>query len=185
MLSILLCPPSTPTLAPEMLSAPSPCPRPSSGARILLPRPGHPSRGPHWSGPRAAPGPAVPPGSLQESLTFPLRLARLQVRASRFQRHFSFPEARPARLGGHARQPANLRLREKGEGGSQAFPVLHTHPDIPHGACQATLVPRSPATLSPRRHRRVRIRPAGTARQGQGSGVPEGGGRGGGMREAH
>lgn len=138
---------------------------------IPLPRPGHPSRRPHWSGPRAAPGPAVPPGSLRESLTFPLRLARLQVRASRFQRHFSFPEARPARLGGHAKQPANLRLREKGEAGSQAYPVLHTHPDIPHGACWATLVPRSPATLCPRRHRRVRIRPAGTPRPGKGKAV--------------
>ena len=39
MLSILLCPPSTPTLAPEMLSAPSPCPRPSQ-RRQKFPCPG-------------------------------------------------------------------------------------------------------------------------------------------------
>ena len=88
--------------------------------------------------PEAAPG--VPRGSLDTPraapapqfhrrargwgvLTFSQRLARLQLRASRLQGHFSFPEACPARFRGRARQPVNLCLREGGKEGGWVIGV--------------------------------------------------------------
>lgn len=175
MLSILLGPPSTRALAPESLSAPSPYLR-RSRRRQKSPAPSWtplaritPRRTTCDPPPRAA----VPRGYLPEGPTSPRRLAGLQLRASRLQSHFSFPEARPARLGGHARQPADLRLREEGERGRPGHRharFLHTHPQILYWPFGATLTPKSPAPHSPRRHHRLRTPrsqncPAARARQ--------------------
>lgn len=124
--------------------------------------------------------PAVAAGELPEGLTFLRRLARLQLRASRLQGHFSSAEVRPARLGGRAQLPTNLRLREGREEGGCVTSTAHPSWDSLRGL----LGYRGLKELSPRRHRRIRTPPvllgASSPGQGEAVGVPGVGRRGGG-----
>lgn len=172
MLSVLLCQPPNPMLALEMLSASPPYLRqvPKAPAPAWTPLARATREWPTW-GPR----PAIPPGGLLEGLTFPRLLAWFQLHTSRLHGHFSLLEARPARLGGHAGQPANLRLREereKREAGSQACPALHTHPGIPYGAPWTTLAPRNRAPRSPDATAVCGPRPPSRERPGRGKSKP-------------
>lgn len=112
--------------APQRLSAPPPSRRrrgtPRAGAdHVRLPR-----------GQETMPG-----GGLRQDLTSARGRARLRRRSSRLQGHLgSGGGVRPARLGGRARQPANLRPGEGGRAGdrgrssghTQAGPAGRAHP---------------------------------------------------------
>lgn len=176
-----------------MLSVPSPNLR----RRQKSPAPvSTPSLGPHRSGPRVvSTRPTVARGGLPEGLTFSRSLARLQLRASRLQGHFGTPGARLARIGGSARQPANLRLKK--ERGKRRLGRRRARPctSIPGFLTGLPRIPwppgAQPPRRSPRRHRRTQTSPvlggASRPEQGLGNRVPEVGGRGGrgGKRETH
>lgn len=108
-------------------------PRTRGGATSPPPQSGHSSRGPHRGGPRAvSTRPADARGGLLEDLTSPRGLAPLRLRSSRLQGHFSASGVRPARLGGRAPQPANLRQgrsRERGRSGHGRAGPAHPSPD--------------------------------------------------------